>query len=127
MLLPAITATLHAAFQSGQVPKEYNGGLVTPVFMKGASLDAGNYRPIAVTEPILRLYANILNARLLGYTEAQGLRAETQTGFRPAYSTVLQLFALQHCIDRTRRAKKPLFACFLDLKGAYDRVQRPML
>ena len=38
-----------------------------------------------------------------------------------------QLFALQHCIDRTRRAKKPLFACFLDLKGAYDKVQRPML
>ena len=25
------------------------------------------------------------------------------------------------------RAKQPLFACFLDHKGAYDRVQRPML
>ena len=55
------------------MPKDYNGGLVTPVFKEGASLNAGNYRPIAVTEPILRLYANILNARLLGYTEAQGL------------------------------------------------------
>ena len=127
VLLPAIAATLNAAFQNGHVPKEYNGGLVTPVFKEGASLHAGNYRPIAVTEPILRLYANILNARLLGYTEAQGLPAETQTGFRPAYSTVHQLFALQHCIDRRRRAKKHLFACFLDLKGAYDRVQRPML
>ena len=40
---------------------------------------------------------------------------------------VHQLFALLNCIDRTRRAKKPLFACFPDLKGTYDRVQRPML
>ena len=28
-LLPAFTATLNAAFQSEQVPKEYNGGLIT--------------------------------------------------------------------------------------------------
>ena len=49
------------------------------------------------------------------------------TGSRPGHSTVHQLFALQHCIDKTRRAKQPFFACFLDLKGAHDRVQRPML
>ena len=29
MLVPAFTATLNAAFQSEQVPKEYNGGLIT--------------------------------------------------------------------------------------------------
>ena len=110
MLLPAVTATLQAAFRAGQVPKEYNGGLITPVFKKGASLDTSNYRPIAVTQPLMRLYAGILNARLLAYTEAQGLRAETQTGSRPGYSTVHQLFALQHCIDKTKRAKQPLFA-----------------
>ena len=78
-------------------------------------------------ESLLRLYAGILNARLLGHTEAQGLRAETQTGFRPGCSTVHQLFVLQHCIDKTKRAYRPLFACFLDLKGAYDRVQHAML
>ena len=91
--------TLQAAFRAGQVPKEYNGGLITTVFKKGASLDTSNYRPITVTDSLMRLYAGILNARLLAYTEAQGLRAETQTGFRPGYSTVNQLFALQHCID----------------------------
>ena len=111
VLLPAVTAALQAAFRAGQVPKEYNGGLITPVFNQGASLDTSNYRPIAVTEPLMHLYAGILNARLLAYTEAQGLRAETQTGFRPGYSKVHQLFALQNCIDKTKRAKKPFFAC----------------
>jgi hypothetical protein len=40
---------------------------------------------------------------------------------------VHQLFALQQCADKSWRAKKPPFACFLNLKGASDRMQRPML
>ena len=56
-LLPAIAAVLNAAFSNGWVPPEYNGGLISPVFKKGDSLDPGNYRPIAVTEAILRLFA----------------------------------------------------------------------
>ena len=99
MLVPAVTATLNAAFQSWQVPKENNDGLLTPVFKKGASLDTGDYRLIAETQTILRLDAEILSACLLEYTEAQGLRAKSQTGFRPVNSMVRQLFALQHCID----------------------------
>ena len=70
----------------------------------------------------------ILDMRLFEYIRDHGLRAETLTDFRPGYSTVHQLFALLHCIDKTRRARQPLFAYFLDvtLKGACDRVQRPI-
>ena len=65
VLAPVITNVLNAAFQSGSIPPDINGGLVTPVFKKGDPLDTGNYRPIAVTEPIMRLYAGILNARVV--------------------------------------------------------------
>lgn len=45
------------------MPEEYNGGLITPVFKKGTSFDTGNYRPIAMTEPIPHLYAgNLMRA-----------------------------------------------------------------
>ena len=126
-LLPAITAVLNAAFCSGFVPPKYNGGLVSPVFKKGDGLDLGNYRPIAVTEAILRLFAGILNARILKYTEDAGLRAETQAGFRPGLSTLHPILGLQHFVHAAKCSDRPLFACALDLKGAYDRVQRPFL
>ena len=46
---------------------------------------------------------------------------------KPAFgrglSTTHQLFMLQHFID----AHKPLYVCFLDLKGAYDQVNRVLL
>jgi hypothetical protein len=40
---------------------------------------------------------------------------------------VHQLFALQYFVDEADADKKPLYCCFLDLKGAYDRVQRSLL
>ena len=127
VLAPALVAVLNSAFVAGQVPPSVNGSLITPVHKKGSKLDMLNYRPIAVTEPIMRLYAGILNARILKYTEGAGLRAATQAGFRPKLSTAHQLFTLQHFIDRQNHAKQPLYCCFLDLKGAYDRVNRVLL
>jgi hypothetical protein len=127
LLAPALTKVLNSMFQAGAVPACVNEGLVTPVFKKGDPFDTANYRPIAVTDPFTRLYAVILNARLQKYTEEQHLRADTQTGFRPHLSTEHQLFALQTFIDGSHDSGKPLYSCFLDLKGAYDKVQRPLL
>ena len=127
VIAPVICAALNAAFQAGTVPSSANVSLITPVYKKGNKVDPLNYRPIAVTEPVLRLYTGILNTRLLEYTEEAGLRAETQSGFRPGHSTIHQLFTLQHFIDQGYHNKQPLYTCFLDLKGAYDRVRRNLL
>ena len=113
----------NAAFLAGTVPADLNSGLITPVFKKGDKLDPTNYRPIAVTEYILRLYASVLNARLLLFPESAKLRVESQAGFRPGLSTVHQLFTFQHFLD----SHQPLYVCFLDLKGAYDHVDRDLL
>jgi hypothetical protein len=100
---------------------------VTPILKKGENADPANYPPIAVSEPILRLYASILNARVILLTEDSHLRAPSQAGFRPALSTLHPLFALQPFIDESSRTHTPLYCCFLDLKSAYDSVHRPLL
>lgn len=125
-LAPALLGVLNAAFLSGEVPAVVNSSLITPVFKKGDPADTANYRPIAVGEPIARLYANILNARLVKFTEDNNMRAPSQAGFRPGLSTVHQLFTLQHFIDKGG-TQEPLYCCFLDLKSAYDMVSRPAL
>ncbi len=80
-----------------------------------------------MTDPIARLYAGISNACLLNVTDSHDLRAASQAGFRLRFSTVHQLFTLQHFIDHQKAQQVPLFCCFLDFKGAYDRVSRPLL
>ena len=127
-VLAPIPAALHNnAFQSGTLPAAVKSSLITPVFKKGDESDTSDYRPIAVGKPLCRLYAAILNSRIVIWAESNGLRAPCQAGFRPRLSTEHQLFALRHFFDRSKSQKQPLFAAFVDLKKAYDSVQHPLL
>ena len=126
-LVQPLTCLLNMYFSSGHIPESLNHSLITPVYKKGDKTDTSNYRPIAVSDPILRLYASILNTRLIEYTESLNLRAPSQAGFRPKLSTLHPLMTLQHFIDKHFHQKKHLFGCFLDLKAAYDSIQRPLL
>ena len=127
LLAPCLLVLFNAAFSAGQVPQSWKSSLVTPIFKKGDATDTANYRPIAVGEPISRLYASILAQRLVQYTEEHQLRSPTQAGYRPELGTLHQGFALQHVIDKHRHARRPLYLCFVDLKSAYDKVQWPLL
>lgn len=127
LLAPAVTALLNCWLRTGIIPPAANCSLVVPIHKRGDVAQPRNYRPIAVGEPVLRLYGALLNERLVAYTESQGLRAPSQTGFRPRLSTLHPIFTLQHLIDHARHLRQPLFSCFLDLKGAYDRVPRILL
>ena len=112
---------------TGNVLSSVNLALVTPCHKRGRKDDRNKFRPIAVTHPLMRLYAGLLNTRLLEYTEEHGLRAPSQAGFRPGHSVVHQTFSLQHMVDKQMQAGWCLYICFLDLKSAYDRVSRPVL
>ena len=65
VLAHALVDVLNCAFREGRIPSAVSGSLVTPVFKRGDSGDPANYRPIAVTDAIMRLYANILNTRIV--------------------------------------------------------------
>ena len=127
LLLPCLHLLFNIAFSTGSVPQSWKTSLVTPVFKKGDATDTSNYRPIAVGEPLSRLYASILARRLVEYTEENQLRSPTQAGYRPQHSTIHQAFVLQHVIDKHRHLQAPLHLCFVDLKSAYDKVQWQLL
>ena len=127
VLAPLLTDLLNAFFLHGGIPSCVSSGLVTPIHKKGCAMDPTNYRPIAVGEPLYRLYTTILNDRLVKWTEAGGLRSPAQAGFRPRKSTIHHLFALRHFIDHALNTGRPLYVCFVDLQKAYDTVQHDLL
>ncbi len=120
LLVPCLQLLFNTAFSTGSVPQSWKTSLVTPIFKQGDATNTANYRPIAVGEPLSRLYASILVQRLVQFTEQHDLRSPTQAGYRPEHSTIHQAFVLQHVIDKHRCLRTPLYLCFVDLKSAYD-------
>ena len=118
LLAPTLAELFTTMMTSGNVPSSVNLALVTPCHKRGRKDDPNNFRPIAVTHPLMKLYAGLLNTRLLEYTEEHGLRGPSQAGFRPGHSVVHQIFSLQHMVDKQMQASWCLYICFLDLKSA---------
>jgi hypothetical protein len=123
-----LTDILNAFLRTGHIPDSCNSLLVSPILKDSrlSALDIFNYRPIAVQEPVVRLYASVLNARLVSYLEEAQLTRQEQCGFRLGFSTLHALFTLNHFVELATESQ-PLYVCFLDLSKAYDRVSRVFL
>lgn len=128
LLAPTLLVLLNGLFLDGTIPVGFNVSRISPVVkdVKKNVLDIGNYRPIAVPEPLMRLFAVLLNERLVKYLDSINYRCQAQVGFRAGFSTLHQLFTLQHFIDGASR-DEPLYCIKMDLVKAYDTVPRHLL
>jgi Reverse transcriptase (RNA-dependent DNA polymerase) len=114
-------------FSVAWVPADWGTALLTLVYKSGGRADWGNYRPVAVMQGISKVFASVLNERLMSWGESNGIRAPSQAGFRPKHSTCMQAFVLRHLVEQHRHMNKHLYACFVDFRKAYDSVPRDKL
>ena len=73
--------------------------LITPVFQKRDPTDIANYRLIAISDLIFKMYASILNRRIVDITENFQHCSGFKTAFRPKLSTLHPRLCLQHVIE----------------------------
>ena len=93
----------------------------------GPATDPDNYRSIAITPPFAKLFMAVVNKRLTAEANAHKLHAPTQAGFRAHHSTIEQALILQTLVQHSLHTKNPLCLAFIDLKRAYDSVNREKL
>jgi ribosomal protein S27AE len=112
----------HLAEALGVTPGEWKMARVVPIYKnKGDPSSISNYRPIALTLVVRRIFEKyIIQRRLMTIVDKL---AHTQGGFRPHRSTIDQVIILHEILCRLPASA----VIFLDIKAAYDTVDRRLL
>lgn len=119
-LFEHLAKLFQTCINTGKIPEEWTESYLTPIHKKCSKETCENYRGIAVTSSISRLYGKILKSRI--EQEFADQEAEEQAGFRAGRSTIDHLFSLTQILEKLSAVNKEVHLLFVDLKKAYDSV-----
>ena len=121
-LAPVLCRLFRLILKTGTFPSSWKHSLVQPVPKKGDRSNPSNYRPIALTSAISKVFESILNSHFLNHLEKNLLLSDHQYGFRKARSTGDLLSYLTHLWSSSLRDFGESFVVTLDISKAFDRV-----
>lgn len=70
------------------------------------------------------MYADILNRRLEKGIKEKRIIPENQTGFRKGMCTMKNIYVLNYLISRETAKAGKIITCSLDIKAAFDAIDR---
>ena len=109
----------------GLVPSDWNAAALQLIWKaKGRRDDVEMYRPIALTSIFRKVLEKTMMPRLTNLVDRLDI---AQGGFRKGKSTYDMILTLDMIVKDSIRKKRPMWQAFLDIKGAYDTVNRDIL
>jgi len=125
-IAPHLLELFRTVWNSEQVPSDWRKGIILPIYKsKNSKQECSNYRGITLLSVPGKLFAYVLLNRMRPYILKS--RRREQSGFTPGRSTVDRVLTLNLIAQTRREFRQPLFAAYLDLKAAFDSVDRSAL
>ena len=124
-LKPLLNKLFNLVFSNSIYPVIWSQGYIAPLYKSGSVYDPANYRGITISDNIGKLFNRILNNRLhvIKFMEKHNIIKKEQIGFIKGCRTTDHMFTLQTLIQKYNKTNsKPLYACFVDFKRAFDSV-----
>ena len=109
-------------------PSSWSEAILVLFHKKGSKNEPGNYRGIALTNTISKIFTHILHERLFAWANKVNVLPESQGGFRPKRSCLENIYILQSVIHlKLRLDKGHAYAIFIDFKRAFDSISHYIL
>ena len=115
------------AIIEGVFPEKLKHSRVIPIFKKGDKSLCSNYRPIALSSCISKLFERLIVKNLTSFINKNNILFDYQFGFRKKFSTSLALMEVVNMINQETANKKLILGIFIDLQKAFDTVSHDIL
>ena len=105
----------------------WNNSIISPLHKKGCKTDPDNYRAVAVSSTIGKLFSTVILNRLIKYKDDEKPDPVNQLGFAKGAQTYDHILTLNTITSKYKKLKKPIYAVFVDFRKAFDSVCREAL
>ena len=126
-VVPILVYIFNMCLEVGVYPDFLKTARVIPLYKAGAHTDLNNYRPISTLLSFNKLFERLIYNRLSCFLEQSGILFKNQFGFRQNKNTTLAIFNLLSDFFNTFNKKLYTIALFLDIKKAFDSVDKNIL
>ena len=82
-----------ASMNQGIIPPDLLSVTVSPIHKGGSRVDLSNYRPVALTSHLIKVFERVLRRALVIHLEGLDYLPQNQHGFREQRSTLTQLLS----------------------------------
>ena len=127
VLAPILSYLFNKCLFAGVYPTELKTARVIPVFKSGSHSSVHNYRPISNLSVFNKIFEKLTLNRLNSFIESNQLLSIYQHGFRKLSNTTVASFRIINDFLLTLNKKNVTIALFLDLKKAFDTIDRDIL
>ena len=127
IVLPFLVYTYNLSVTNGVYPDILKVARVIPIFKSGSTSDVKNYRPISNLSSINKIFEKLTYNRITNFIDEQNILSEFQFGFRKFSNTTLAVFHFVSDLLKTFNKKLYTIAIFLDLRRAFDTVDKEIL
>ena len=107
---------------TGHIPQILKTANVIPIHKGGSRGVPKNYRPIALTSHLIKVFEKVLRKRIVEYMERHDLFNPSQHGFRFGRSCLSQLIAHYDCILELLENGGNVDVIYIDFAKAFDKV-----
>ena len=115
------------SFQDGEIPLALKRTIITPIFKKGSKANPENYRPIASSSYLIKVFERVIRKYTMCYLEENHLLNSSQHGFRQNRSCLSQLLAHYETILHYIEEGLGVDVIYLDFAKAFDKVDFEVL
>ena len=127
MISPFLSFIFNRCIEEGVYPDVFKLARVVPIHKSGDKYNVSNYRPIGTLCIFNKIFEKLIHVRLSMFLEINNVLTHRQFGFKKASNTTLAMFTLITDLIQSFKTKSYVSALFLDLKKAFDTLDRDIL